>query len=78
VWEPSELQKGVLVDGINPADPTTWLGFKWHKEDNSIPVAGYPTRPLFYAPRFSVAYDLYGNGKSVSVADSAPTISTTV
>ena len=65
VWEPSELQKGVLVDGINPADPTTWLGFKWHKEDNSIPVAGYPTRPLFYAPRFSVAYDLYGNGKSV-------------
>jgi hypothetical protein len=65
VWEPGELQKGVLLSGIDPANPKTWTGFKWHQEDPSIPVAGYPTRPLFYAPRFSLAYDLYGNGKTV-------------
>ena len=28
-------------------------------------MAGVPTRALFYAPRSGVAYDLFGNGKTV-------------
>lgn len=64
VWEPSELTKGVYLDSV-AQDPKTWKGFKWHAEDRSIPVAGVPTRALFYSPRFSLAYDLYGNGKTV-------------
>jgi hypothetical protein len=46
-------------------DPNTWAGFTWHAKDSSIPMAGVPTRPLFYSPRFSLAYDLFGNGKTV-------------
>ena len=28
-------------------------------------MGGFPTRALFYQPRFGVAYDLFGNGKTV-------------
>ena len=64
VWNPSELQQHVLLSSVT-ADPRTWTGFKWHSTDPSIPVAGVPTRPLFYQPRFGLAYDLYGNGKTI-------------
>jgi hypothetical protein len=44
---------------------STWPGISWHALDSSIPVAGVGSRPLFYAPRAGLAYDMYGNGKSV-------------
>jgi len=65
VWEPSKLTPHQLLTTIKPEDPTTWLGFTWHAIDHSVPVAGVPTRLLFFAPRFSLAYDLRGNGKTV-------------
>lgn len=43
----------------------TFCGFQWHARDSSIPVAGFPSRSLFWQPRFGVAYDLFGNGKTV-------------
>ena len=43
----------------------TFCGFEWHKQDPSVPVGGFPTRALFYQPRFGAAYDLRGNGKTV-------------
>jgi hypothetical protein len=64
VWEPSLLTQHVQLTTLT-SDPKTWTGFKWHQIDSSIPVAGVPTRPLFYSPRFSLAYDLRGNGKTV-------------
>lgn len=64
VWEPSELHKGVLLSSVTQ-DPKTWTGFKWHQIDSSIPVAGVPTRALFYQPRLGIAYDALGNGKTV-------------
>jgi hypothetical protein len=63
VWDPSELTPHVPFS--ISSDPLTWKGFKWHQKDSSVPVAGVPTRPLFYSPRFSLAYDLRGNGKTV-------------
>ena len=30
-----------------------------------MPLSGFPNRTLFYAPRFGVAYDLFGTGKTV-------------
>jgi len=63
VWEPSQLTPGVFLPMTS--DPNTWKGFSWHQKDPSIPVAGVPTRALFYSPRFSLAYDLRGNGKTV-------------
>jgi len=64
VWEPSLLTPHQGLSTVS-SDPNTWTGFTWHKKDSSIPVSGVPSRPLFYSPRFSVAYDLLGNGKTV-------------
>jgi hypothetical protein len=44
---------------------TSYCGFEWHSQNPSVPNAGFPTRALFYQPRFGVAYDLTGQGKTV-------------
>jgi len=64
-----------LGDGFSIFDQTqyapdctgapTFCGFEWHKKDASVPLGGFPTRALFYQPRFGAAYDLRGNGKTV-------------
>jgi hypothetical protein len=43
----------------------TFCGFEWHKKNPSVPVGGFPTRGLFWQPRFGAAYDLFGTGKTV-------------
>ncbi len=45
--------------------PTQYCGFLWNKRDPSVPMGGFPTRGAYYQPRFGVAYDLFGNGKTV-------------
>ena len=45
--------------------PTDYCGFLWNKRDPSVPMGGFPTRAAFYQPRFGVAYDMFGNGKTV-------------
>ena len=47
------------------AGSPTFCGFEWHAKDASVPVGGFPTRALFFQPRFGAAYDLFGGGKSV-------------
>jgi hypothetical protein len=66
VWDPTKynpVQPGVVAP--MSADTSTWPGISWHAKNASIPVAGVGSRLLFYSPRVGVAYDLYGNGKSV-------------
>jgi hypothetical protein len=43
----------------------TQPGFEWHANTPSVPLSGFPSRALFYAPRFGLAYDLFGTGKTV-------------
>jgi hypothetical protein len=43
----------------------SYCGFEWHSQDPSVPNPGFPTRALFYQPRFGIAYDLTGQGKTV-------------
>jgi hypothetical protein len=45
--------------------PTEYCGFVWHKRDPNVPIGGFPTRALFWQPRFGMAYDLRGDGKTV-------------
>jgi hypothetical protein len=45
--------------------PTDYCGFAWHSRSSSVPMGGFPTRALFYQPRFGGAYDVFGNGKTV-------------
>lgn len=47
------------------ASAPTYCGFEWHAKKPSVPVGGFPTRGMFYQPRFGAAYDVTGNGKTV-------------
>jgi hypothetical protein len=47
------------------ASAPTFCGFAWHSQNSSVPLGGFPTRALFYQPRFGAAYDLTGNGNTV-------------
>lgn len=47
------------------ASAPTFCGFAWHSKNSSVPLGGFPTRALFYQPRFGGAYDLTGNGNTV-------------
>lgn len=51
--------------GKSCASAPTFCGFQWHARDNSVPVGGFPSRTLFWQPRFGVAYDLTGRGNTV-------------
>jgi hypothetical protein len=42
-----------------------FCGFQWHSKNPGVPLGGFPTRALFYQPRFGVAYDIFGQGKTV-------------
>ncbi len=56
VWNPSTYT----------SDPAAILpGLAWTKINSAIPNAGFPTRKLFYAPRFGMAYDVFGSGKTI-------------
>ncbi|MBL0160098.1 MAG: carboxypeptidase regulatory-like domain-containing protein [Bryobacterales bacterium] len=45
--------------------PTQYCGFLWNKRDASVPMGGFPTRGVNPQPRFGVAYDVFGNGRTV-------------
>jgi hypothetical protein len=45
--------------------PLQYCGFEWNKRDSSVPIGGFPTRKLFYQPRFGLAYDVFGKGNTV-------------
>ncbi len=47
------------------ASSPTFCGFEWHAKNSAVPVGGFPTRTLFYQPRFGVAYDVSGTGRTV-------------
>lgn len=53
VWNPT------LYNG------TVGSGFDFHKKDSNVPLSGFPNRALYYAPRFGLAYDVFGTGKTV-------------
>lgn len=50
----------------NPNAPATdYSGFFWNARDNSVPLSGFPSRALFWAPRAGAAFDLFGNGNTI-------------
>ena len=63
-WYQADIAAGV----------TNLPGMRWHgadpfgggiHTDPSVPMAGHTLNALFYAPRFGLAYDVFGTGKTV-------------
>ena len=68
VWTPA-WYKSDVANGI-----TAFPGMRWHGADPagngihtlaSLPLSGRTMKAIFWGPRFGVAYDAYGNGKTV-------------
>jgi hypothetical protein len=53
------------VNGNCAVNTTAWTGMEYHAIDPSIPMSGFPSKAFFPEPRVGVAYDLFGNGKTV-------------
>jgi Carboxypeptidase regulatory-like domain len=55
-----------LPSQYDPSAPgTTLTGFSWHSNNKNIPLSGTESRAFFYSPRFGLAYDIFGTGKTV-------------
>jgi hypothetical protein len=58
VWVPGDLVSDVLKGKVFP-------GIEWHAIDPGIPLSGTPDRFAHFEPRAGIAYDLFGDGKTV-------------
>jgi hypothetical protein len=47
------------------AGANSGTGFDWHGQNSKVPLSGFTNRAMLYAPRFGLAYDLFGTGKTV-------------
>lgn len=45
--------------------PANLPGVRWHSMMPNLPMSGDKTRFAFYSPRFGLAYDVYGDGKTI-------------
>lgn len=57
VWDPSKYSA--------TAAPTSYPGLDWNKKNPSVPLSGFGTQMFFFAPRFGMAYDVFGTGNTV-------------
>jgi hypothetical protein len=56
VWNPATYTNNPTV--ANP-------GLTWHALNSSIPLSGWVSPLFYYEPRVGIAYDVFGNGKTV-------------
>lgn len=50
----------------NPAGSAgAYDGFSWNAVNSAIPNSVFPTKGMFFSPRFGMAYDLFGKGNTV-------------
>ena len=50
---------------FNPSCAGQFCGFQWNKLNSNVPIGGFPTRALFYQPRFGIAFSPFKEGKTV-------------
>ncbi|HEY6990497.1 MAG TPA: carboxypeptidase regulatory-like domain-containing protein, partial [Bryobacteraceae bacterium] len=59
VWDPSKYSNSPNVK------PTDYTGLDWHKRNSAVPLSGFPSKALLWAPRFGIAFDVFGTGNTV-------------
>jgi hypothetical protein len=57
VWNPSSYVNG-------PGAPAN-TGLLWHALNSSVPLSGLTSPLFYYEPRVGLAYDIFGNGKTI-------------
>ena len=57
VWDPASYN--------NTSRAGPWTGLLWHDTDKSVPMSGFPSKPFFALPRFGMAWDAFGHGRTV-------------
>ncbi len=58
VWVPGRMASDAASGKVYP-------GIYWHGIDPGIPLSGTPNRFLYTEPRFGLAFDVFGTGKTV-------------
>ena len=58
VWNPALYN--------NTSSAGAWTGLTWNAINKNIPISGFPSKALWPEPRVGAAYDLFGDGKTVS------------
>jgi hypothetical protein len=61
VWDPATYVNGTPSSPITNSN----TGLLWHAIDHHIPLSGLTSPLFYYEPRFGLAYDIFGNGKTV-------------
>jgi len=61
VWNQAGYVNGTPGSPITNPD----TGLLWHGLNSSVPVSGWSSPLFYYEPRVGIAYDVFGNGKTV-------------
>src|ERR1700727_1916113 len=62
---PNGMQVWDWASNNNPSSAPANTGLLWHSKDSGIPLSGYLAPLFYYEPRFGLAYDVFGTGKTV-------------
>ncbi len=66
-WYPGTSQGTAIfnVGAFLQNTSATNAGLQWHSTNSSIPLSGFKSPLFYYEPRIGLAYDIFGDGKTV-------------